>query len=135
MTSVAAAHSRCQRYVGSYSNGGRIAATGPMTKRAKSGSRQSCELRRPVIVIEAKAPGLVVVLRDKGFVQKDTTLTRRVVVEDAKYSVSEPLVESARLKAVRIQPCASTTTSFRFLLCLKQHLSTETGASQRLRDK
>ena len=67
----------------------------------KSGSRQSCELD-PVIVIEAKAPGLVVVLRDKGFVQKDTLLTRRVVVEDAKYSVSEALVESARLKAVRI---------------------------------
>ena len=83
---------------------------------------QSCELRRPVIVIEAMAPKLIVVLRD-------------IVVENAKYSVSEALVEAARLKAVRIQPCASTITSFRFSLRLKRHLSTETGASQRLRDK
>ncbi len=52
-----------------------------------------------------------------------------------QFSVSETLVESARLKAVRIQPCPSTTTGFRFLLCLKQHLSSETGASQRFGDE
>ena len=45
---------------------------------------------------------LGVVLCDQDFVQKNTALTRRVVIQDSKYSVSQMLVESARLKAVRI---------------------------------
>jgi hypothetical protein len=45
---------------------------------------------------------LVIVLRDKNFVQKDAFLARRVVLQDAKHSVAQTLVESVRLKAVRI---------------------------------
>lgn len=78
---------------------------------------------------------MVIVLSDEYLVQKNAALTRWVVVEYAKHSVPLTLVESARLKAVRIQTCTTTATGGGLFLRQKQHLSTETVAAQRFRDK